>query len=560
VSADQSTRSQQPLTEQQRYQAATDEGSLWRKVIGMNPDSATLKKYGFDNDSYNAAEHKYKEVSPGAIARGSDFDPATQKIYNAGDHNSVVRGAEKGLTQTLSGTSQLAGKAVDTLGLRSSGSKGQGIFGEAPASAAETQPEGVGEHVGFIGENLMEFIAGDEALKSLSLAQKLGVAVKIAKLSETSPTAAKLISAGLRATRTGTVSAGQELAHGGDASDAAIAGGTGFLSSVGSEGLGALAKLAKPGVKEIAGETVQTVPKWKSASDALKLAAENQAPAQKVVANVAHDSANAITKKFGKDAPDTIKSFRDAAQAVESAAKPIFQKLDEISNGGFQTAKNELDAANKIARRATSMEDLQGAEKAATTAQAKIDKIFTDSAGKVAPEDLQNARSAWRSKKVLEQLHSKIDQAFDMPQSASDISGATRTLDLSKIQGRLNAAFQKLPQQDLENVLGKEGTKSLFELAKIGGDPARAKTLGEIAQNIGSHLSTGGAGVLIGGAAGHAIPGGSIALGLHFLYSHPEAGALVAKGVSKGLNPKLIVPAVIHLIDSQRQDQNQGIR
>jgi hypothetical protein len=200
------------------------------------------------------------------------------------------------------------------------------------------------------------------------------------------------------------------------------------------------------------------------------------------------------------------------------------------------------------------MEDLKAAEKAAADAQGKIDTIFKSAEGKVSPDDLQNARSAWRSKKVLEQLHSKIDQAFDSPQTASDISGATRTLDLAKLQGRLNAAFQKIPKQDLETVLGKEGTKSLFDLAKLGADPARARTLGEIAIQIGSHLSSGGAGVLAGAAIGHAVPGGSIALGLHFLYSHPEAGALVAKGLSKGLNPRVIVPAVIQILDSQRQE------
>src|SRR6185437_11596471 len=88
------------LSEQERYRRATEEGSLWRKVLLLNPDSATLKKYGFDAASYNAAEHKYKEVSPGEIARGADFNPATQKIYNAGDHRPIIRGAEKAFTQT----------------------------------------------------------------------------------------------------------------------------------------------------------------------------------------------------------------------------------------------------------------------------------------------------------------------------------------------------------------------------------------------------------------------------------------------------------------------------
>jgi hypothetical protein len=543
------------LSEQERYQKATDEGSLWRKVLGMNPDSATLKKYGFDSDSYNAAESKYREVTPGEVARGADFNPQTQTLYNAGDHRPVIRGAEKGLTQTLSGSSQLAGKAADKLGLRqrktTSDGQQRGIFGEAPEPESVTTPVGVGEHAGFVGENIWEFIAGDEAFKALSLA------AKIVKLSETNPGIAKLISVGLRATRTATVSGAQEAAHGGDTSDVLTAAGTGFLTHTGSEGLGELSKLAKPVIRKIAGESLETAPAWKGASTAGKLAEANQEPAKRVIANVAHDSAEPIVQKFDQQAPETITSFKDAANAVENAAKPVFKKLDEISGNGFQAATNELKTANQVARRATSLSDVRDAEKAAADAQSKIDDIFKSAEGKVSPEDLQNARSAWKSKVTLERLHQSIDKAFDMPQTASDISGATRTLDLAKLQGRLNTAFSRIPKQDLETVLGKEGTSSLFELAKLGADPARARTLGEIATQIGSHLSAGGAGTLAGAALGHAVPGGSIALGLHFLYSHPEAGALVAKGVGKGLNPKAVVPAVIRILDSQREQGQQ---
>jgi hypothetical protein len=49
---------------------------------------------------------------------------------------------------------------------------------------------------------------------------------------------------------------------------------------------------------------------------------------------------------------------------------------------------------------------------------------------------------------------------------------------------------------------------------------------------------SGGAGVLAGAAIGHAIPGGSVALGIHFLYSHPEAGSLVVKLLVKGTDPE----------------------
>ncbi len=558
------------LSEQQRYQKATEEGAMWRKVLLMNPDSATLKKYGFDTDSYNAAERKYKEVTAGELARGGavGFDPSTQHIYNAGDHRPIIRGAEKAFTQTLSGTSQLAGKAADQLGLRhkslsdliTDDGQPRGIFGEAPATEAETTPVGFGENVGYWGENLVEFFTGDEALKSLSLAQKLGLATRVAKLAETNPAIAKLINAGLRATRTASVSAGQETAHGGDTGDILTAAGTGFLTHTGSEGLGELSKLAKPIVKKIGGETLETAPRWKGAATATKLAEANQEPAKRVIANVAHNSAAPIVQRLGQQtAPEAITSFKDAADAVTKAAKPIFERLDEISNNEFQAANNELRSANQVARRATSVTDLREAEKAAAAAQDKINKIFESSEGQISPEDLKNARGAWKSKITLERLHQSIDKAFDTPQSATEIGGVERRIDLSKLQGRLNTAFSRIPKSDLETVLGKEGTKNLYDLAALGANPERAKTLGQIAMQIGSHLSAGGAGTLAGAALGHAVPGGSLALGLHFLYTHPEAGALVTKGLSKGLNPRLIVPSVIGILDSQRQEGQEKL-
>jgi hypothetical protein len=538
MSADSSSGSQTPDPQLAQQRAANDARPWWRKALGLGP--ATTPEDQAKDDAFwkeqtqrmtTALSDNYKaraDVPVGvAKAAGRSAVGAANLGIKAYDK---VTGNDKNLSSLITGTS--GHEIAMPKALKSDGSFGQeagGMF------------EGV------------EFIGGDELLKTLSVAEKFKLGAKIATPAEEHPAVAKLIHMGLNATRTGVVSGAQEAVHGGDLGDVATSAGTGALTSFASEGLGAVAKLAKPGTKQIAGEALQTAPKWKGAGTAAKLAEANQGASQDVISNVAHDSADAITKKFGKDAPDTIKSFRDAAQAVESSAKPIFQKLDEISNGGFQTAKNELDAANKISSRATSMKDLQDAEKAATTAQAKIDQIFTDSAGKVAPEDLQNARSAWRSKKVLEQLHTSIDKAYLVPQSAAEISGANRTLDLSKLQGRLNAAFGKIPQQDLQNVLGKEGTKNLFDLAQLGADPARAKTLGEIAAQIGQHLSAGGAGVIAGAALGHAIPGGSVALGAHFLFTHPEAGQLVVKALSKATNPKLVMPAVISsLIHSTR--------
>lgn len=54
------------------------------------------------------------------------------------------------------------------------------------------------EKVGGFAEDVMEFIAGDEALKGLSLGDKLGYAQKIAKFAEAHPSLAKIVTNGIQ--------------------------------------------------------------------------------------------------------------------------------------------------------------------------------------------------------------------------------------------------------------------------------------------------------------------------------------------------------------------------
>jgi hypothetical protein len=507
-----------------QQQTQPHQPSTWERI----KDSASEIFNPWDERNLNP-----KEVDARSVALGAPFDPRTQRLRDPGEHSSVVRGGEKALTSTLGTVS--------------------GWMGGPTATDMETTPQGAGEWAGAISENLMEFIAGDEALKGLSLADRLGLATKIAKLAESHPAMAKIIGIGLNATRTATVSGAQAAAHGGSAGDVVTAAGVGFGSSAVSEGLSQLPKLAQAGEKTIAGETLQTPPKWKGAATAANIAEANQKPAQRVIGNVARDSADAILSKFGKQAPDTIASFSDAAQAVEGAAKPVFKQLDTISNGEFQVARNEMDKAAKVMRRAASMQDLNDAETAYNSASGKIDQIFIDAKGSVLPNDLQNAKGAWRSMKVLEKLHTKIDAAYTMPQSAADLAGTDRTLQLNKLQGRLNAAFNRIPKQDLESVLGQQGTRNLYDLAALGADPVKAPTFMEVLRQIGDKLGSATAGAGAGALIGHALPGGTVGLAVHFLYTHPGAGALVAKGLSAGTSPKVIVPAVMRMIQQEHE-------
>ena len=101
------------------------------------------------------------------------------------------------------------------------------------------------QEVGKVGENIAEFFTGDEALKGLSIAERLGLANKVAKLAETNPVVAQIIHHGLVAMRQGTASSVQQLAHGTTPADAAKTGiemaGLGTGIGAATEGMSALA-------------------------------------------------------------------------------------------------------------------------------------------------------------------------------------------------------------------------------------------------------------------------------------------------------------------------------
>lgn len=102
---------------------------------------------------------------------------------------------------------------------------------------------GSGEVIG----NVAQFIAGDEALKSLDISEKLGIAGQVMKLAKTSPKLAKALDIGMTALRQGVVGGAQTLATGGTGKEAVGTGaGVGIASGAfgaAGEGAGALYRM-----------------------------------------------------------------------------------------------------------------------------------------------------------------------------------------------------------------------------------------------------------------------------------------------------------------------------
>jgi len=151
-------------------------------------------------------------------------------------------GAGKGAASTVGDVSSIINK-IPLVGEILAPSEG------ITALKTESKPEGTAEKVGYGVEQISEFLAGDEALKSLSVAQRLGLAGKLAEYAKSSPRLAAILDHGLQAMRQGTVAGAQSYVHGATPTDALKTAGLATLMGAGTgaitEGAGAAYKTTK---------------------------------------------------------------------------------------------------------------------------------------------------------------------------------------------------------------------------------------------------------------------------------------------------------------------------
>jgi hypothetical protein len=262
--------------------------------------------------------------------------PATTPTQTSFREN-VAQGVGTAAAQSLSGiaevgshipgTQYVASKVGDVLGLPKlpANTNPYETVNKSTAANATAANQTTGGKVGTMGENLAEFVLGDEALKGLSLARRAGLLSKLAQVAETHPIIAKIIGHGLDAVRTGVVGTAQGLAHGESlpqaATSGAIAGATGAALGTATDGIRAIA----PYVKEIAGESI---PVRASQESGLANAAENVAPTKALSKFDVENTQPAAKRAIG----NVASQVRDAA--LEDDFKDWFGKSKIVDENG----------------------------------------------------------------------------------------------------------------------------------------------------------------------------------------------------------------------------------
>lgn len=249
--APQATAQTVPVTPPTQTPVSADGGELGRAAIGAlqgateahaaanTPTPPDLSEFG----ALPPAAHKiappdlseFGALPPMHLTVGESYStpsvwdtikqvPIDVRDLAGGALKSVVPIAEEGANLMAIAYEKMRGKG-QSIGLSD-------VLHPPAERLADAEPSTM-RNIGEVGGNVVQFILGDEALKTLSLADRLGIAAKITKVIGESPFATKALDIGMTALRQSTVSGAQTLAQGGTASEAAkTAGITGLTSGV----------------------------------------------------------------------------------------------------------------------------------------------------------------------------------------------------------------------------------------------------------------------------------------------------------------------------------------
>lgn len=471
------------------------------------------------------AVYKDNEPTPFDLATQPKAQAPPQKQGVGGLLEDVAKGIGEGALQT-GGT---IAKAADS-GLKAVSNGRVGIYSNDDLKNLDTlsTPSNTGQKVGVGIEGLAEFFAGEGAVGSASKA--LGLASKVTKLAEESPTVAKLVQAGLSVLKSSGVSAGQSAAHGQSAVTGALAGAAGGALA---EGLGA---------------TARTIGSVSRGAQADALVAKGESLAGKVT-GIAQGAAE---KSGVTDASkiSSLDSLHDAAQAIRDQHSPTFDALrqsSQLPSGGnmFDVLNERIKDNKRVVWKSESVQAVADAKQQIARDQSSLDDLFQSSG--IPSSQLQAAKSAWRASSTLDRLHGAIDRAYTESGTVRAGSSSIPNANPIKFVTQANRIIEKEGRASLTQALGKENADNLIQLTRDTREWVSDRQKQKLATGAVRALA-GGAGAYagykvdglpgaLGGAAAGVIGGpqtiNSFADSMHWLYSHPAAiGSL--KAILKG--------------------------
>jgi hypothetical protein len=241
---------------------------------------------------------------------------------------------------------------------------------------------------GKVAESILEFVAGDEALKALPFAERLKTMGSVAQFLEDHSTVAKILNNAVvgAALRQGVVGAAQADAHGEDTGDALKTGG--FTAAAGAAG-------------EVAGKVLGVVGK-----EIQRTLAKTPLPGEAdwTLYQIGHQIAEkADVPEFGPAAIESRRDwFRVLGDAVMQDSKDQFGAIDAATGNQLTPVQDRLRAVAMKLREAVGDDEVSGLLQQQAELEGKQEALFNKAAENgVTPADLQKARQTYKQASAL---------------------------------------------------------------------------------------------------------------------------------------------------------------
>jgi hypothetical protein len=388
-------------------------------------------------------------VASGATGQQAAVPANLQDAYTRGQTPAQPASEEPSTLSSIgTGVAKGAAETVHTVGSFLHNHLGIPMPDEVlnPELAGGTESKNNAELAGKVGEGVGEFVLGDEGVKSLGLAKRLGLVQQVVKISAEHPIIAKAIAIGMNAMRTGAVTGGETLAKGGTPAEALEAGAAGAAGGAvldtAVQGAGAIKALIKT-----AGTDIQ--PEAQSALQGAAKAGASEAGASTV-------------------APQSLReSLTAPIDSVESAAKQNYQTIDAATDGKFQPNADKLKNVTNKLKSIAGTDDVKEAELEATKTRLEWqqEKLFDEAAAKGVPKDVvDTARGQFKQAQAMHDLETKVFKNPSMV-AGNAAHGTAETVNVD----RAITGLQKLQDNTefgsprLEQALGKQGAKDLLD-------------------------------------------------------------------------------------------------
>lgn len=348
----------------------------------------------------------------------------------------VLKGVGEGALQTVHGVGELIRQGGNLV------HSGLGNVIVPPSGQQALQqvatPENLAQGIGVGAESIAEAVLGDEALKGLSLGDKLLHAGKVGEYYEkASPFVKRLMERGLTYARGATVAGGETTAKTGDVGEGAKAAAETAVAApaldVAFSGTRALWNTAT-------GKTIQN---------------ELQTGIRGILGNAASTAEVTPAKS-----PAVRNSANTLADAVEGKSKGLYQQIDAATNGEFTNVQNKIRNVEQKLREIAGTDDAAEEKlfNQKVALNAKLDEAIqaAQKAG-VAPEIADQARTTWRQSSALRDLDTQIKAS-----TFGNVKNAPEVVDPKKLVTRL----QKLEDSGrLVDALGKQHADALMQQA-----------------------------------------------------------------------------------------------